>query len=88
MDAEQPLDQLDAIVPLLIELVASVDDHQLDADTPCASFDVRQVLEHMVGGATMFAAAFRGVAPSAAPLPADIVAAFPAAMSDLGDALH
>lgn len=78
-----PRDQLDAIVPLLNGLVADLDESQLGAGTPCASFDVRQVLEHMIGGGTMFAAAFRGEAPGAAPSTDDVVGAFRKAMADL-----
>jgi len=44
------------------------------------------VLEHMVGGATMFAAAFRGTEPPDS-LPVDAVAAFPTAMDGLLDAV-
>jgi uncharacterized protein (TIGR03086 family) len=82
-----PIRQLDQIAPLLVGLVAGLDDEQLDAPTPCAGFNVRQVLEHMVGGATMFAAAFRGTAPPMGDLP-DPVVAFPAAMDELGAALR
>ena len=81
-----PIAQLDAIVPLLDELVASVDETGLDVPTPCAQFTLRQVLEHMVGGATMFAASFRGVPPG--PAPDDVLAGFPKAMADLQDAVR
>jgi len=83
-----PTTQLDQIVPLLTGLVASVQADDLGRPTPCAGFDVRQVLEHMVGGATMFAAAFRGTEPSVGGLPSDIVGAFPGAMESLRDAVH
>ena len=78
-----PRDQLDAIVPLLNDLVADLDDEKLGASTPCASFDVRQVLEHMIGGGTMFAAAFRGEPSAGAPATGDVVGAFRTAMADL-----
>lgn len=80
-----PLTQLDEILPLLDSLVASLDDAQLDAPTPCTSFAVRNVLEHMIGGATMFAAAFRGQspAPSAPSATPDLIATFPVAMGEL-----
>jgi len=83
-----PITQLEAIVPLLNGLVAGLDDSDLDAPTPCAEFDVRQVLEHMVGGATMFASAFRGTAPAEGSLPDDVVGAFPVALSDLEAAVR
>jgi len=83
-----PCTQLDTILPLLNDLVASLDDTQLDAPTPCATFAVRDVLEHMVGGATMFAAAFRGDTPQDPSQESDVVSAFPAAMADLQQAVR
>ncbi|MCU1461210.1 MAG: hypothetical protein JWO37_1285 [Acidimicrobiales bacterium] len=83
-----PRNQLDEILPLLNELVAPLDDAQLDAPTPCANFTVRNVLEHMIGGATMFAAAFRGESPAPAGAATDPVAAFPAAMAELRAAVR
>ena len=83
-----PRDQLDAIMPLLNDLVGELDDRSLGASTPCASFDVRQVLEHMIGGATMFAAAFRGAVPAAAPTTDDVVATFRHAMAELQASLR
>lgn len=83
-----PITQLDEIVPLLNGLVAGIDDTQLSAPTPCAEFDVRGILAHMVGGATMFAAAFRGTPPPSGPMPDDLVAAFPRAMGELQDAMR
>jgi uncharacterized protein (TIGR03086 family) len=83
-----PRNQLDEILPLLNGLVAPLDDAQLDAPTACTSFTVRNVLEHMVGGATMFAAAFRGETPAATDGETNLVAAFPVAMANLRAAVH
>ena len=83
-----PRTQLDEILPLLNELVAPLDDTQLDAPTSCANFTVRNILEHMIGGATTFAAAFRGEAPAVPVGTTDLVAAFPAAMAELRAAVH
>ncbi len=83
-----PRTQLDEILPLLNALVAPLDDAQLDTSTPCATFSVRGVLEHMVGGATMFAAAFRGEARPEPAVGADLVAAFPVAMAGLQQSLR
>lgn len=83
-----PRRQLDEILPLLDELVAPLDDAQLEAPTSCANFAVRDILEHMIGGATAFAAAFRGEEPATPAEPADLVAAFPAAMAELRAAMH
>lgn len=90
MDA---ISQLDAIVPLLNGLVAPLDDNELlAASTPCDSYNVGQILEHMVSGATNFAAAFRGTEPVGGPTPANLVAnlvaAFPIAMAELQDAMR
>ena len=82
-----PIAQLDALMPLLDTLVAGLDDADLRAATPCDEFDVRGVLQHMIGGATMFAAAFRGTTPSAVP-DVDLIAAFAPAMADLGAAIN
>jgi uncharacterized protein (TIGR03086 family) len=78
-----PRTQLDEILPLVNKLVASLDDAQLDAPTPCDSYAVRNILEHMIGGATMFAAVFRGEAPGAPAENTDLVAAFPGALAGL-----
>ena len=78
-----PISQLDEVMPLLKGMVAKLDADQLDSQTPCENFDVRGVLEHMIGGATMFAAAFRGEAPPAAPPSGDPLVLFPKALDDL-----
>lgn len=83
-----PRHQLDDILPRLNELVGSLSDAQLDAPTACAKFAVRDILEHMIGGATMFAGAFRGVAPVDRSGETDLVATFPTAMADLQEAVH
>jgi uncharacterized protein (TIGR03086 family) len=49
---------------------------------------VRNVLEHMIGGATAFAAAFRGDAPVAPGAVTDPIDAFPTAMAGLRAAVH
>jgi uncharacterized protein (TIGR03086 family) len=83
----EPVAQLDAILPHLNTLVAGLDGADLRAPTPCDEFDVRHVLEHMIGGATMFAAAFRGTTALDAP-DGDVVEAFPLAMAELGAAIR
>ncbi len=60
----EPLTQLEQLDPHLGGVVASITADQLDHPTPCADFAVRGVLEHMIGGATAFAAAFRGETPA------------------------
>ena len=83
----EPLAQLDELGPVLATVVSGIAPTQLDDPTPCASFNVRGVLEHMVAGATAFAAAFRGAAPADVDA-ADVLAAFLPALTDLAAAMH
>lgn len=83
-----PRSQLDDILPRLNKLVGSLSDAQLDAPTACSKFAVRDILGHMIGGATMFAGAFRGDAPLDRSGATDLVATFPVAMADLQQAVH
>lgn len=82
-----PRSQLDVIIPLLDSVVARLDPSDLGRDTPCAEFTVGNVLEHMIGGATVFSAAFRGEAPPQPEMPNDLIGAFPLAMANLRDAV-
>ena len=59
-----PLTQLEQLGPHLGGVVAGITPDQLDNPTPCDDFTVRGVLEHMIGGATAFAAAYRGEEPT------------------------
>jgi uncharacterized protein (TIGR03086 family) len=52
--------QLEIVVPRLAELVGQVRPADIDGPTPCDGWTVRDLLNHLVGGATMFAGAFRG----------------------------
>ncbi len=81
-----PLAQLDQLGPVLGGVVAGIRPDQLANSTPCADFDVRGVLEHMISGATAFAAAYRGQA-AAPPDLRDPLAGFPAALGDLAAAI-
>ena len=54
------VEQLDAIIPMLTAIVDRITPEQLAEPTACAGFTVAGVLEHMIGGATAFAPAFRG----------------------------
>ena len=62
-----PLEQLDELQPLLGRVASGITADDLDAPTPCENYTVRGVLGHMIGGATQFAAAFRGEAPPDVP---------------------
>jgi uncharacterized protein (TIGR03086 family) len=81
-----PLTQLAKLGPLLAGTVGAITPEQLDRPTPCAEFTVRGVLEHMIGGATVFAAAFRG---ESAPEPdtSNVLAAFGPALENLASAI-
>lgn len=81
-----PLTQLDRLGPVLAGVVGDIDPDQLDDPTPCADLDVRGVLEHMIGGATAFTAAYRGESPPE-PDVADPLASFGPALEGLGAAV-
>jgi uncharacterized protein (TIGR03086 family) len=55
-----PLEQLEVLIPAFERLSATVDDDALGRATPCAGWRVRDLLEHVNGGARMFTAAFDG----------------------------
>jgi uncharacterized protein (TIGR03086 family) len=59
-----PSDQLRPGAEAIGALLANLTPDQLGAATPCADWDVRGLLDHIVGGAHLFAAAFAGQAPA------------------------
>ena len=81
------LTQLDELGPLLAGIVGEISPDELDNPTPCANYKVRGVLEHMIGGATAFAAAFRGVEASD-PDTSDVLAGFGPALGGLVEAIR
>jgi uncharacterized protein (TIGR03086 family) len=81
------LDQLDQLGPVLATVAGGIRADQLDNPTPCAKFTVRGVLDHMIGGATTFDAAFRGVEPIQ-PDTTDVLACFGPTLNGLADAMH
>jgi uncharacterized protein (TIGR03086 family) len=78
--------QLDELGPLLAGVVGRITPEQLDDPTPCAEFRVRGVLEHMIGGATAFAAAFRGSEPTDRDT-TDVLASFDPALTELAESI-
>lgn len=82
-----PLTQLEQLGPHLGAVVAGIRPNQLDAPTPCDDFTVRGVLEHMITGATSFAAAFRGTTPTDPDLH-DPLGTFSDALGDLVAAIN
>lgn len=87
-----PTEQLEAILPELIDLVDHISLGQLGAPTPCADFDVHAVIDHMIVGGATFAALFRGEQPGEIAPPAvdgSVPAAeFRDAMEQLVDAVR
>jgi uncharacterized protein (TIGR03086 family) len=84
----EPLEQLDELGPVLGGVVSTITPEQLDNPTPCANFTVGGILDHMSGGATMFAGAFRGTSDVTPPDTGDKVADFGTALGDLAAAMH
>jgi uncharacterized protein (TIGR03086 family) len=56
------IDALDASYARAAQVVAGVDAHSLARPTPCASWDVRAVLDHLVGATWMFTLVNQGQA--------------------------
>jgi hypothetical protein len=80
------LTQLGHLGPLLAGVVGGIRPDQLDEPTPCSQYTVRGVLEHMIGGATLFAAAYRGETPKD-PDTTDVLAGFGPVLEELGGAI-
>jgi uncharacterized protein (TIGR03086 family) len=57
------IDQLEIIVPDLIRTTEQVRLDQFDNDTPCAQYKVRDLYDHLIGGASQFAPQLRGETP-------------------------
>ena len=86
-------EQLAIIIPMLKQVGAGIAAEQLDGPTPCASFDVAGVLEHMTGLASAYAPAFRGDEPPSDDTPtavdnSDLPVRFQVAMNDLLEAVN
>ena len=77
-----PIRQLEQLGPHLGGVVAGITPEQLDNPTPCAELTVRGILEHMIGGATAFAAAYRGEQPKE-PVLTDPLGSFGSVLGDL-----
>lgn len=59
-----PSDQLRPGAEAIATLIAGMTPDQFTSPTPCAEWDTRALLNHVVGGAYMFAGAFTGQAPA------------------------
>jgi uncharacterized protein (TIGR03086 family) len=75
------VEQLESVHATMQPLVAAVGSDQWSAPTPCADWDVRALLTHVVGGNRVFAAALRGTPLEQArqALTGDLLGADPAA---------
>ncbi len=58
----QPLQQAIAATRSVLENVQA---EQMEASTPCASWNVKELVNHVIGGQAFFASAMNGEAPSA-----------------------
>ncbi len=88
MDA---LAQFDVIVPTFQKLAAGTAQDQLDVQTPCEEWKVRDLFGHIIVGATTFAAVVRGEEPPAdVPTGADdaMTSTANAALVDIDDAFR
>lgn len=65
-----PIEQLQAILPKVNDLVDEIRAEQLGESTPCTEFTVHDVLDHMIVLGGSFAYVFRGETPPAATAPA------------------
>jgi uncharacterized protein (TIGR03086 family) len=80
------LAQWDVVVPEFQRIVATTKPDQLDDQTPCTEWKVRDLFGHLLGGATMFAPMIRGDEPPAtppSPSDDDLTSAVAAAVSDV-----
>ena len=84
------IEQLDEIISLVNKQAAQVEIGQMGNQTPCKDFAVRDVFDHMLGGAGVVAAQLRGVEPTpidpSTLTDRDRLEAFPPAMIDLLEA--
>jgi uncharacterized protein (TIGR03086 family) len=60
MRQPNPVDQIELAVSVLHRIVESVGEDQWSAKTPCAGWDVRDAVNHTVGGMRIFAAELTG----------------------------
>ena len=82
------VEQLTEIVPALRTIAARIEPAQLGLSTACKDFTVQGVLEHMIGGATAFAPAFRGEPAGDVDHHGTVQERFDRAMADLLDAVQ
>ena len=64
MTASEPVVLFERATARAVTVMAGVTTEQLDGPTPCADWDVQQLIDHMVGGTDYLLAALAGEAPS------------------------
>lgn len=75
----QPSSQLLTRAEAIGALIAGMSPDQVDAPTPCADWDVRGLLNHLVGAAHLYGSVFAGQAPAASEEhPGDLIGSDPA----------
>lgn len=57
------IDQLEEILPEVSDIAGRVRPDQFDNTSPCSKFTVRDLFDHMIGGASQFAPQLRGETP-------------------------
>ena len=86
-----PIEQLNAILPKVTDLVDTIGVDQLGESTPCTEFTVHDIIDHMIVLGGSFAYLFRGETPPEATAPAVYgrvpAAEFRTAMDDLRAAM-
>jgi uncharacterized protein (TIGR03086 family) len=87
-----PVEQLEQLIPALTDVVDRIWFTQMEAPTPCANFNVHDVIDHMIVGGGGFAPMFRGEAAEPVTPPAVYgwvpAAEFAATMKDLLEAVQ
>lgn len=83
-----PLEQFDVLIPAYERLSAAVDDAALGLSTPCEGWEVRDLLDHLNGGARAFAAAVEGRPVRARELGDEPVAVVAEALHEFEDAIR
>lgn len=68
-----PISRIEQAVSTTGRTVAGIQVAQLDRPTPCAEWDVRGLLNHVIGGCLMFGAVLSGSPYDASSAPADLV---------------
>ena len=62
-----PVELYDAATKATSQLIANVKPDQLEDPTPCNEWDVKALIDHLIGGAAFFSAGLAGEEPSSPP---------------------